>query len=61
MRTRNRRYGDSQPINGVIVNGAENIDSQECAGRNMRKSPKTKKPPIKALTIRQPFPELILR
>jgi hypothetical protein len=29
--------------------------------KNMRKSPKTKTPSIKALTIRQPFPELILR
>jgi ASCH domain len=28
---------------------------------NMRKSPKTKNSSIKALTIRQPFPELILR
>src|SRR5208282_5722536 len=34
---------------------------RESAGGNVRKSPNSKKSSIKALTIRQPFPELILR
>jgi hypothetical protein len=47
----------------VLPRTSDDIDGEVRSGwdGNMRKSPKSKNPSIKALTIRQPWAELILR